>query len=199
MPDNETSPAGELAPYPPAEDLGEVLFDAETIAARVIALGREIADDCRGEVPLLVGILKGSAIFVADLMRAIPGPVELDFLAVSSYGAETKSSGVVKILKDLDRDINGRHVIVVEDIIDSGLTIAFLEEYLETRDPASVKTCTLLLRQHASAAGVADETVSGMTPDYVGFKIPPAFVIGYGLDVGERYRNLPYIATYGKA
>ena len=177
-----------LDPYPPPEDLGEVLFTEAQIAARVAELGRQISEDFAGETPLLIGVLKGSAIFVADLARAIPGPVELDFLAVSSYGEATKSSGVVKILKDLDQDIGGRPVVLVEDIIDSGLTMRFLVEHVGAQRPSALRTCSLLVRDSAQ--------VDGLTLDYVGFRIPPAFVIGYGLDVGQRYRNLPYIATY---
>ena len=178
----------EPAPYPPPGDIGEILFTAEQIQARVDELGRAIASDFAGRTPLLVGVLKGSAIFVADLARAIAGPVEVDFLAVSSYGEATQSSGVVKILKDLDSDIEGRSVILVEDIIDSGLTMQFLTEHLTTRRPAELRTCSLLVREATP--------VEGFELDYVGFRIPPAFVIGYGLDVAQRYRNLPYIATF---
>ncbi len=186
-----------LAAYPPPDELGEILFSEAEIAERVAELGRQISVDFAGKAPLLIGVLKGSAIFVADLARAILGPVELDFLAVSSYGEATKSSGVVKILKDLDQDIAGRSVILVEDIIDSGLTMRFLVEHLRAQQPADLKTCSLLVRQSM----FDDEAVDQAAPDpiqidYVGFRIPPAFVIGYGLDVGQRYRNLPYIATY---
>ncbi len=177
-----------LEPYPPPEDLGEILFSEAEIEARVTELGRQISEDFAGQTPLLVGVLKGSAIFVADLARAVLGPVELDFLAVSSYGEATKSSGVVKILKDLDQDIAGRPVVLVEDIIDSGLTMRFLVDHLNAQQPAALKTCSLLVRDSAQ--------VDGLTLDYVGFRIPPSFVIGYGLDVAQRYRNLPYIATY---
>lgn len=177
-----------LDQYPPPEDLGEILFSAEQVAARVQELGDQISQDFSGETPLLVGVLKGSAIFIADLMRAIAGPVEIDFLAVSSYGEATKSSGVVKILKDLDQDITGRSVILVEDIIDSGLTMRFLVEHLNAQQPETLRTCSLLVRDSAQ--------VDGVSLDYVGFTIPPSFVIGYGLDVAQRYRNLPYIATY---
>lgn len=177
-----------LPDYPPAEDLGEILFTTEQVTERVAELGQQISEDFAGETPLLIGVLKGSAIFVADLVRAVRGPVELDFLAVSSYGAATKSSGVVKILKDLDQDITGRSVILVEDIIDSGLTMKFLVEHLRAQRPAALRTCSLLVRESAQ--------VEGVTLDYVGFRIPPSFVIGYGLDVAQRYRNLPYIATY---
>ncbi len=175
-------------PYPPPEDLGEILFTEAQIRDRVAELGQQICDDFEGQTPLLVGVLKGSAIFVADLARAIPGPVEMDFLAVSSYGEATKSSGVVKILKDLDQDIAGRPVVLVEDIIDSGLTMRFLVEHLNAQQPSALRTCSLLVRESASLDGVA--------VDYVGFRIPPSFVIGYGLDVAQRFRNLPYIATY---
>lgn len=177
-----------LEAYPPPNEMGEILFTTEEIADRVADLGRQISEDFAGETPLLIGVLKGSAIFVADLMRAVSGPVEIDFLAVSSYGEATKSSGVVKILKDLDQQVQGRSVILVEDIIDSGLTMRFLVDHLNAQQPAVLKTCSLLVRDSAQ--------VDGVTLDYVGFTIPPAFVVGYGLDVGQRYRNLPYIATY---
>lgn len=178
----------ESPPYPPPDELGPILFTAEEIAARVDDLGRQIAEDFADRIPLLVGVLKGSAIFVADLLRAIDGPAEVDFLAVSSYGEATSSSGVVKILKDLDADIEGRPVILVEDIIDSGLTMRYLVEMLRARRPSDLRTCSLLVRESAD--------VGTVDLDYVGFRIPPAFVIGYGLDVAQRYRNLPYIATY---
>lgn len=177
-----------MATYPPPDHIGEILFTAEQISDRVVELGQQIAEDFAGRNPLLVGVLKGSALFVADLVRAIPGPVEVDFLAVSSYGEATKSSGVVKILKDLDSDIEGRPVVLVEDIIDSGLTMQFLVEHLTTRRPDDLRTCSLLVREATR--------VEGFEIDYVGFRIPPAFVIGYGLDVAQRYRNLPYIATF---
>ena len=185
-------PAPAEAPsYPPPEDMGDILLSEETIAAGIRVLGRQIAADYAGEVPLLVGVLKGSTIFVADLMRAIEAPLELDFLAVSSYGAATKSSGVVRIVKDLDQDVSGRHVVLVEDIIDSGLTLRYLLDHLSSQNPASLRTCSLLLRQ--------GEQVSDLTIDYVGFELPPAFVIGFGLDAGQRYRNLPYVASYSGA
>jgi hypoxanthine phosphoribosyltransferase len=177
--------------YPPDEDIGEILITAEQIATRVGELGAEITADYAGRTPLLVSVLKGSLIFVADLMRAISGPLEVDFLAVSSYGAATKSSGVVKILKDLDNDVSGRDVLVVEDIIDSGLTLRYLLDRLSSQQPASLRTCSLLVRK--------GDQVDDLTIDYVGFRLPPAFVIGYGLDVAQQYRNLPYIARYGKA
>ena len=174
--------------YPPDTEVGRVLVTEVEIVQRAEEIGARITADLAGEVPLLVGVLKGSVIFIADLMRAIDGPVELDFLAVSSYGVETASTGVVKILKDLDNDLSGRHVILVEDIVDSGLTLRYLIGYLKARQPASVRTCTLLLRE-----GTHNKDID---IDYVGFSLPPAFVVGYGLDARQKYRNLPYIAEY---
>lgn len=175
--------------FPPAGDLGEILIDAETLQRRVEELGAQITEDLRGETPLIVAILKGSVIFAADLMRTIDGPVEVDFMAVSSYGDSMSSSGIVKIIKDLDEPVLGRHVVLVEDIIDSGLTMQFLIEHIESQHPASIRTCSLLVRE--------GRQVPGADLDYVGFAVPPeAFVIGYGLDVGQRYRNLPYIGVY---
>lgn len=177
------------APFPPVGDLGEILIDAPALQTRVAELGAEIARDLEGEVPLLIAILKGSVIFAADLMRAIEGPVEVDFMAVSSYGNETTSSGIVKIVKDLDQSVFGRHVILVEDIIDSGLTMKFLLDHISAQGPATVRTCSLLVRDGRQADGVQ--------VDYMGFPVPgEAFVIGYGLDVAQRYRNLPYIGVY---
>lgn len=178
-------------PYPAEGEVGEILVTAEEIQAKVKELGRRITEDMAGRTPLLVGILKGSVIFVSDLMRAIEGPVEIDFMAVSSYGNATASSGVVRIVKDLDDPVAGRDVILVEDIIDSGLTMAYLFDHLSAQGPASLRTCSLLARE-----GRKDPTVQ---LDYVGFELPPAFVIGYGLDVGQQYRNLPYIGTYAPA
>lgn len=176
------------APYPPPSEIGEILVTTDELERRVGELGAQITADLAGRTPLLIGVLKGSVIFTADLMRAISGPVEIDFMAVSSYGDATESSGVVRIVKDLDGPIAGRDVILVEDIIDSGLTMAYLVEYLSGKGPASLRTCSLLVREGRIAPGVS--------VDYVGFELPPAFVIGYGLDVGQQYRNLPYIATY---
>jgi len=173
--------------YPPSE-VGEILVTAEQLEQRVAELGQQITADLQGRAPLLIGVLKGSVIFIADLMRAIAGPVEIDFMAVSSYGDSTESSGVVKIVKDLDGAVAGRDVILVEDIIDSGLTMAYLVDYHSGKGPASLRTCSLLVREGRTAPGVS--------VDYVGFELPPAFVVGYGLDVSQRYRNLPYIAVY---
>lgn len=182
-----TDAASSPAEYPPSE-VGEILVTTEELQQRVAALGQQITHDLQGRVPLLIGVLKGSVIFIADLMRAIAGPVEIDFMAVSSYGDATESSGVVKIVKDLDGAVAGRDVILIEDIIDSGLTMAYLVEYLSGKGPASLRTCSLLVREGRTAPGVS--------VDYVGFELPPAFVVGYGLDVSQRYRNLPYIAVY---
>ncbi len=175
-------------PYPPKDHIGEIYLSEAEIQERVTELGRQIAADMEGEVPLLVTILKGSVLFAADLMRAIPGAVEIDFMAVSSYGDETKSSGIVKIVKDLDVSIAGRHVILIEDIVDSGLTMTYLLNHLKGREPASLRACSLLVREGQQAEGV--------TVDYIGFEIPPAFVVGYGLDYAQQYRNLPYIGVY---
>ncbi len=177
------------AQFPPEGDLGEILIDAASLQTRVAELGAEITRDLAGEVPLLIAILKGSVIFVADLMRTIEGPVEVDFMAVSSYGNQMTSSGIVKIVKDLDESVFGRHVILVEDIIDSGLTMKFLLDHISAQGPATVRTCSLLVRDGRQADGVQ--------VDYTGFSVPgEAFVIGYGLDVAQRYRNLPYIGVY---
>ena len=181
--------SGTPAQFPPEGDLGEILIDAASLQTRVAELGAEITRDLAGEVPLLIAILKGSVIFVADLMRTIEGPVEVDFMAVSSYGNEMTSSGIVKIVKDLDESVFGRHVILVEDIIDSGLTMKFLLDHISAQGPATVRTCSLLVRDGRQADGVK--------VDYTGFAVPgEAFVIGYGLDVAQRYRNLPYIGVY---
>lgn len=173
--------------YPP-DEVGEILVSTDQLDRRVAELGEQITADLDGRTPLLIGVLKGSVVFIADLMRAIRGPVEIDFMAVSSYGDDTESSGVVKIVKDLDGAVAGRDVILVEDIIDSGLTMAYLVDYLSGQGPASLRTCSLLVREGRTAPGVS--------VDYVGFELPPAFVVGYGLDVSQRYRNLPYIAVY---
>ncbi|MGH1502153.1 MAG: hypoxanthine phosphoribosyltransferase [Acidimicrobiales bacterium] len=177
--------------WPPADEIGEILFSADEIQRRVTELGREITEATGGEPLLLVAILKGSIPFAADLMRAIEGPVEIDYMAVSSYGDETKSSGIVRILKDLDTTVHDKHVIVVEDIIDSGLTMAYLVDHLQKQEPASLRTVSLLVRE--------GKTHPDVQVDHVGFEIPgPAFVIGYGLDLAQRFRNLPYVAYYAK-
>jgi len=167
--------------------VGEVLIDEERLQARIRDLGAELSADYAGRELLLVGVLKGAVFFMADLMRHITVPCEIDFMAISSYGASTDSSGVVRILKDLDINIEQRHVIVVEDIIDSGLTLSYLMRNLEARDPASLEICALLTKP--------DRREIEVPVRYVGFEIPNRFVIGYGLDFAERYRNLPYVGV----
>jgi hypoxanthine phosphoribosyltransferase len=184
-------------PEQPAEqypgDIKSVLLSSETIQAKVAELGAQVAEDYRatidanGEDLLLVTVLKGAVFFVTDLARAIPLPTQLEFMAVSSYGSSTSSSGVVRILKDLDRDINERDVLIVEDIVDSGLTLSWLLRNLATRRPRSLRVCTLMRKPDAVRADVDIA--------YVGFDIPNEFVVGYGLDYAERYRDLPYIGT----
>jgi hypoxanthine phosphoribosyltransferase len=170
------------------ELIGDALLSEEQIRERIAELGADIARDYAGKDPILVAVLKGAFIFMADLARAVQIPLEVDFMAVSSYGASTRSSGVVRIVKDLDIDLHGRHVIIVEDIVDSGLTLRYLRKTLESRGTASLEVCALLVREGNQQAE--------LDLRYIGFRIPPAFVIGYGLDVAERYRNLPHIADY---
>ncbi|WP_019972803.1 hypoxanthine phosphoribosyltransferase [Mycobacterium sp. 141] len=174
-----------------AGDIKAVLLSEEQIRTRTAELAEMIADEYRGNLGsddlLLVTVLKGAVMFVTDLARTIPLPTQLEFMAVSSYGSSTSSSGVVRILKDLDRDINDRDVLIVEDIIDSGLTLSWLLRNLATRRPRSLRVCTLLRKPEA----VRTE----LDVAYVGFDIPNEFVVGYGLDFAERYRDLPYIGT----
>jgi hypoxanthine phosphoribosyltransferase len=167
--------------------VGEVLIDKDTLSSRVAELGAEISADYEGRDLLLIGVLKGAVFFMADLMRKLTIPCEVDFMAISSYGASTDSSGVVRILKDLDINIEGRHVLVVEDIIDSGLTLSYLMRNLESREPQTLEVCALLTKP--------DRREIDVPVRYVGFEIPNRFVIGYGLDFAERYRNLPYVAV----
>jgi len=167
--------------------VGEILIGAEELQARISELGAEISADYEGRELLLVGVLKGAVFFMADLMRRISVSCEIDFMAISSYGASTDSSGVVRILKDLDLNIDGRHVLVVEDIIDSGLTLSYLLRNLESREPASLEICALLTKPERREIDVPVK--------YIGFEIPNRFVIGYGLDFAERYRNLPYVGV----
>jgi hypoxanthine phosphoribosyltransferase len=167
--------------------VGEILIGEDELQARIRALGAEISEDYQGRELLLVGVLKGAVFFMADLMRAISVACEIDFMAISSYGAATDSSGVVRILKDLDINIEGRHVLVVEDIIDSGLTLSYLLRNLESREPASLEICALLTKP--------DRREVDVPVRYIGFEIPNRFVIGYGLDFAERYRNLPYVGV----
>jgi hypoxanthine phosphoribosyltransferase len=171
----------------PADDIAEVLVEADAIAAKVRELGARLTQDYTGKDPVLVSILKGALPFLADLMRQLPIPLSLDFLEVSSYGEGTETSGVVRILKDLAHPIEGRHVIVVEDILDTGFTLRYVIEHLQQQKPASLKLVTLL-----------DKPARRIVPieiDYRGFEIPDRFVVGYGLDYGERYRNLPFIGV----
>jgi hypoxanthine phosphoribosyltransferase len=164
-----------------------VLIDEERLRSRVAELGEEISADYGGRDLLLIGVLKGAVFFMADLMRHLTVTCEVDFMAISSYGAATDSSGVVRILKDLDINIAGRDVLVVEDIIDSGLTLSYLMRNLEAREPASLEICALLTKPERREIDVPVR--------YVGFEIPNRFVIGYGLDFAERYRNLPYVGV----
>jgi hypoxanthine phosphoribosyltransferase len=170
------------------DPLGAVVVPAEELQDRIAGLGKEITADYAGRPPLLVGVLKGAFMFMSDLSRAIDLPVEFDFMAVSSYGSATRSSGVVRIIKDLDLDLTDRHVLIVEDIVDSGLTLAYLRRNLAARGPASLEVCALLLKEGLQKADLDIK--------YIGFRIPPRFVVGYGLDVGERYRNLPDVVEY---
>jgi hypoxanthine phosphoribosyltransferase len=167
--------------------VGEVLIEEEPLQARIRELGAEISQEYEGRDLLLVGVLKGAVFFMADLMRELTIPCEIDFMAISSYGAATDSSGVVRILKDLDANIAGRDVLVVEDIIDSGLTLSYLMRSLKARKPASLEICALLTKPERREIEVPVR--------FVGFEIPNKFVIGYGLDFAERYRNLPYVAV----
>ena len=177
-------------PYDTNPDLGELVVPEDVLQARIAELGKQITADYEGRPPLLVGVLKGAFVFMSDLARAIDLPVEFDFMAVSSYGAATKTSGVVRIVKDLDLDLTDRHVLIVEDIVDSGLTLAYLRKNLWARGPASLEVCALLVREGNAR--------TDLDLKYVAFTIPPAFVIGYGLDVAERYRNLPFVCVYNE-
>jgi hypoxanthine phosphoribosyltransferase len=167
--------------------IGEILVEADELQRRVRELGAEISHDYADKDLLLIGVLKGAVFFVSDLMRNLDVPVEVDFMAVASYGTTTKSSGVVRILKDLDAAIEGRDVLIVEDIVDSGLTLQYLLRNLEGRNPASLEVCALLIKPERRKVELKTK--------YVGFEIPNCFAIGYGLDLAERYRNLPYVAA----
>jgi hypoxanthine phosphoribosyltransferase len=168
-------------------DVENVLLDADTISRRVVELGQEISRDYAGRDLLLIGVLKGAVFFIADLMRELEVSCEVDFMAISSYGSSTDSSGVVRILKDLDESIEGRDVLVVEDIIDSGLTLSYLLRTLRARQPRSLEVCALLTKPTRRKIEINCQ--------YVGFEIPADFVIGYGLDFAEKYRNLPYVGV----
>ena len=167
-------------------DVDKILLTEEEIKARVKELGQQITKDYEGKSLLLIGILKGSVPFMADLMRRIDTDVEIDFMSVSSYGSTTKSSGVVRILKDLDHSIEGKNVLIVEDIVDSGLTLSYLKKVLLGRKPASLRVCTMLDKPSRRKVE--------FTPDYCGFEVEDKFIVGYGLDYDQKYRQLPYIS-----
>ena len=169
------------------ESIGEILVQADELQHRVRQMGAEITRDYEGKDLLLIGVLKGAVFFLSDLMRRIETPCEVDFMAVASYGSATESSGVVRILKDLDTPIEGRDVLIVEDIVDSGLTLQYLLRTLAARGPASLEVCALLTKP--------DRRKIETPARYIGFEIPDKFAIGYGLDYAERYRNLPYVAA----
>ncbi|NLM12595.1 MAG: hypoxanthine phosphoribosyltransferase [Epulopiscium sp.] len=169
------------------DDVKEILFTEEEIAEKVKELGQQISKDYHGEDLTVVGILKGSNIFMGDLIRKIDIPLSIDFMVVSSYGQSTESSGVVKVLKDLEYSIEGKNILIVEDIIDTGLTLDYLKENLLRRKPKSLKICTLLDKPTRRKVD--------LKVDYIGFEIPDAFIVGYGIDYAEKYRNLPFIAS----
>lgn len=164
---------------------GDIMISEDEIQKRVAEMGKQISMDYQGETILTICVLKGACIFMSDLLKSITTDTNIDFMAVSSYGAETSSSGVVRILKDLDSSIEGKHVLIVEDIVDSGLTLHYLRDYLLGRKPKTLKICTLLDKPERREADIA--------PDYTGFVIENKFIVGYGLDYQEKYRNLPYI------
>lgn len=169
------------------EEISEILITNEEISRKVQELGAEISKDYEGKELIVIGILKGAVPFMADLIREITIPLQYDFMAVSSYGSSTKSSGVVQIIKDLDQDIKGRHLLIVEDIIDTGLTLNYLKANLLSRQPASLRVCTLLDKPSRRELE--------LVPEYNGFSIPDKFVVGYGLDYAERFRQLPFIGV----
>ena len=172
------------------DEIDKILIEADEIQKRIRELADEVNRDYQGKPLLLVGVLKGAFMFLADLSRHLEVPVEFDFMAVSSYGDSTKTSGVVRILKDLDTDINGRDVLLVEDIVDSGLTLSYLLRNLEARDPASLELCALLNKK--------EKRKISLPVKYEGFQVPDIFLVGYGLDYGQKYRNLPYVASLKK-
>lgn len=169
------------------QDIERVLVSQEQLQARVAELAARISRDYRGRHLLVVGVLKGAFMLVADLVRNLDVPVQVDFIAASSYGSASRSSGVVRVLKDLDRDIRGQHVLLVEDVLDTGLTLDYLLRSLRARQPASLEACVLLAKPAAPRVGVSVR--------YKGFDVPDGFVVGYGIDYAERYRNLPYVAA----
>jgi hypoxanthine phosphoribosyltransferase len=170
-----------------ADDIAEVLIPDDRLRERVGELGEQVEADYRGKELLMIGVLKGALMFMVDLARKVDLPVEIDFMAISSYGSSTESSGVVRILKDLDTSIEGRHVLIVEDIVDTGLTLSYMREILLARNPASLRICCLLDKREARKTDVP--------LDYIGFAIPSRFVVGYGLDYAEIYRNLPFVGV----
>ncbi len=167
------------------KDIESVLYSEEVLAARIKELGDQISKDYKDEKLIVVGVMKGANVFVADLIRNITADVILDFIVVSSYGASTETTGVIRLLKDLDENIDSEHVLIVEDIIDSGLTLDYLVSNFETRHPKSVKICTLLNK--------VERRKVDMTVNYIGFQVPDEFIVGFGIDYAERYRNLPYV------
>ena len=169
------------------KDVERILITSEEIGARVRELGQQITNDYAGQDILMIGVLRGAVVFMSDLARAIKRPIDIDFMAISSYGLSTNSSGVVRILKDLDEVVQRRHLLIIEDIIDSGLTLNYLVENLKSRKPASVRICTLLSKP--------DRRKVDVQVDYNGFIIPDYFVVGYGLDYASKYRNLPFIGV----
>ena len=169
------------------KDIAEILIGTEELQAKVAKLGRQISEDYRGRNPLLICLLRGAVVFLSDLIRAIDIPLEMDFIAISSYGSSTESSGVVRLVMDLRSNITGRNVLIIEDIVDSGRTLAYILENLQTRRPADIKVCALLSKPSRREIQVK--------LDYLGFEIPDKFVVGYGLDYAENYRNLPFIGV----
>lgn len=168
-------------------DIDHILITEQQLQDKVQEIGAQLAKEYRSDTPILVGVLNGAVMFISDLVRACPIPLSIDFMDVSSYGSGTRTSGVVRILKDLDRNIEGRHVLIIEDVVDTGLTLSYLLEHLQTRRPASIRVCALLDKQ--------DRRTADVKLDYVGFPIPDEFVVGYGLDFRDLYRNLPYIGV----
>ncbi len=166
-------------------DLAKIIIDEETIQEKVQEIADQISKDYKGKNPIVICILRGAALFAVDLIKKIAIPIEIDFMAVSSYGDSTKSSGVVQIKKDIDSDITGRHIIIVEDIVDTGLTLKYIDEYYEKHNPKSIKICSLLDKPEAHEIDIEI--------DYKGFDVGNEFVVGYGLDYAQKYRNLPYI------
>lgn len=169
------------------EDVKKVLFDEEQLSNKVRELGEQISKDYKGKDLLVVGVLKGSVVFAADLIKSIDIPCEIDFMAVSSYGNSTESSGVVRILKDLDHSIEGKHVLLVEDIVDSGITLTYLLKYLKARKAESIEIVSLLNKP--------ERRTTDLEVKYIGFEVPNEFIVGYGIDYAEKYRNLPFIGV----